>query len=405
MGKGGKIKPLRGAHAHRKRPARGRWACDPRTLALATKAVALPAARSGRGDEASTRPGSRGSSFRCHRSECARSRRATRKPRSSSVPRRKVNRSAASEHHLPASVAGETETQTGSCTVVAQEHSSPIPRTCLPRLPCGGALPVGGRVFAPRRSRTGRARDLGRASSPKPAGQRRGGRKTSREPKGKGKVGEREPKRATALASASRPLSRTSGGAPEGTGSHPSLFSFGTRLGAEPRRAASAEHVARTVCVEKVAFARRPLPTRPRWLRARKRARRKKRATWQRAIRGMARKTHNPRAAAGRGGATYRGEGGPSRGPPFFLRWGDRRPPIASRQGVVESCVSLAPVFLPTVAPKSAGLRSRSPRTKKVRAQHGTYLVDPASSYMLVSKIKPCRSKYRPYTAKLRMAH
>ena len=36
---------------------------------------------------------------------------------------------------------------------------------------------------------------------------------------------------------------------------------------------------------------------------------------------------------------------------------------------------------------------------------HGRYLVDPASSYMLVSKIKPCRSKYRPYTAKLRMAH
>ena len=35
----------------------------------------------------------------------------------------------------------------------------------------------------------------------------------------------------------------------------------------------------------------------------------------------------------------------------------------------------------------------------------GRYLVDPASSYMLVSKIKPCRSKYRPYTAKLRMAH
>ena len=34
-----------------------------------------------------------------------------------------------------------------------------------------------------------------------------------------------------------------------------------------------------------------------------------------------------------------------------------------------------------------------------------SYLVDPASSYMLVSKIKPCRSKYRPYTAKLRMAH
>ena len=34
------------------------------------------------------------------------------------------------------------------------------------------------------------------------------------------------------------------------------------------------------------------------------------------------------------------------------------------------------------------------------------YLVDPASSHMLVSKIKPCMSKYKPsYTVKLRMAH
>jgi hypothetical protein len=34
------------------------------------------------------------------------------------------------------------------------------------------------------------------------------------------------------------------------------------------------------------------------------------------------------------------------------------------------------------------------------------YLVDPASSHMLVLKIKPCMSKYkRIYTVKLRMAH
>jgi hypothetical protein len=32
-------------------------------------------------------------------------------------------------------------------------------------------------------------------------------------------------------------------------------------------------------------------------------------------------------------------------------------------------------------------------------------LVDPASSHMLVSKIKPCMSKYKCYTVKLRMAH
>jgi len=35
-----------------------------------------------------------------------------------------------------------------------------------------------------------------------------------------------------------------------------------------------------------------------------------------------------------------------------------------------------------------------------------SYLVDPASSHMLVSKIKPCMSKYkRDHTVRLRMAH
>ena len=35
-----------------------------------------------------------------------------------------------------------------------------------------------------------------------------------------------------------------------------------------------------------------------------------------------------------------------------------------------------------------------------------SYLVDPASSHMLVSKIKPCMSKYKLFcTVKLRMAH
>ena len=38
-------------------------------------------------------------------------------------------------------------------------------------------------------------------------------------------------------------------------------------------------------------------------------------------------------------------------------------------------------------------------------ALHDSNLVDPASSHMLVSKTKPCMSKYKYYTAKLRMAH
>ena len=37
---------------------------------------------------------------------------------------------------------------------------------------------------------------------------------------------------------------------------------------------------------------------------------------------------------------------------------------------------------------------------------YSSYLVDPASSHMLVSKIKPCMSKYKQLcTVKLRMAH
>jgi hypothetical protein len=40
------------------------------------------------------------------------------------------------------------------------------------------------------------------------------------------------------------------------------------------------------------------------------------------------------------------------------------------------------------------------------RLRESSYLVDPASSHMLVSKIKPCMSKYKQIcTVKLRMAH
>jgi hypothetical protein len=40
------------------------------------------------------------------------------------------------------------------------------------------------------------------------------------------------------------------------------------------------------------------------------------------------------------------------------------------------------------------------------RDRQNSYLVDPASSHMLVSKIKPCMSKYKQlYTVKLRTAH
>ena len=34
--------------------------------------------------------------------------------------------------------------------------------------------------------------------------------------------------------------------------------------------------------------------------------------------------------------------------------------------------------------------------SKRHIGAYGSYLVDPASSHMLVSKIKPCMSKYKP---------
>ncbi len=43
---------------------------------------------------------------------------------------------------------------------------------------------------------------------------------------------------------------------------------------------------------------------------------------------------------------------------------------------------------------------------RKKKKRNYSNLVDPASSHMLVSKTKPCMSKYkRVYTVKLRMAH
>lgn len=43
---------------------------------------------------------------------------------------------------------------------------------------------------------------------------------------------------------------------------------------------------------------------------------------------------------------------------------------------------------------------------EKGRPRSDSYLVDSASSHMLVSKIKPCMSKYKQLcTVKLRMAH
>ena len=52
------------------------------------------------------------------------------------------------------------------------------------------------------------------------------------------------------------------------------------------------------------------------------------------------------------------------------------------------------------------GIEKKALRLLFLFCQKNSYLVDPASSHMLVSKIKPCMSKYKwLYTVKLRMAH
>ena len=55
--------------------------------------------------------------------------------------------------------------------------------------------------------------------------------------------------------------------------------------------------------------------------------------------------------------------------------------------------------------PKSKEKNQETVRKSLDISAKGSYLVDPASSHMLVSKIKPCMSKYKHYTVKLQMAH
>ena len=54
----------------------------------------------------------------------------------------------------------------------------------------------------------------------------------------------------------------------------------------------------------------------------------------------------------------------------------------------------------------AAASPTRPPSSNPNPLLNNSYLVDPASSHMLVSKIKPCMSTYKLYyTVKLRMAH
>ena len=63
-------------------------------------------------------------------------------------------------------------------------------------------------------------------------------------------------------------------------------------------------------------------------------------------------------------------------------------------------------ILLSPTQPPHTHTPSPPPIPQPNSSHSDSYLVDPASSHMLVSKIKPCMSKYKLYyTVKLRMAH
>ena len=99
----------------------------------------------------------------------------------------------------------------------------------------------------------------------------------------------------------------------------------------------------------------------------------------------------------------------------FLLRRVDSAPLKLARTGTKVPRVGRGGGTLVLVCPSRATpmLRSHTPVLLRPgraavgrRGDSDSYLVDPASSHMLVSKIKPCMSKYkRLCTVKLRMAH
>ena len=83
-----------------------------------------------------------------------------------------------------------------------------------------------------------------------------------------------------------------------------------------------------------------------------------------------------------------------------------REEPSAGRSGCFACPNRAATKQSPAHAPVDCKRESPAPLKIKTTRAAWRYLVDPASSHMLVSKIKPCMSKYKLlYTVKLRMAH
>ena len=98
------------------------------------------------------------------------------------------------------------------------------------------------------------------------------------------------------------------------------------------------------------------------------------------------------------------GGDGPLRAPGPSCLDGVPAPCVVSSPGVLRR--ELVPVALVAMACRLRGRAAVRAFSRLSRGGEGSYLVDPASSHMLVSKIKPCMSKYKLlYTVKLRMAH
>ena len=97
-----------------------------------------------------------------------------------------------------------------------------------------------------------------------------------------------------------------------------------------------------------------------------------------------------------------RGAGGPDAPPaprtPFTGRAGRRSVRRSRAQPTKRAGVYLPQPFTENICPcVTAALAPLPPRREgsKRAVVEGCYLVDPASSHMLVSKIKPCKSKYK----------
>jgi hypothetical protein len=114
----------------------------------------------------------------------------------------------------------------------------------------------------------------------------------------------------------------------------------------------------------------------------------------------------------GRPNGTERREGGkrfrPSPFPPATpdAQLGTNKKPRATRKRRPALPSPSLSASFPLLGEGRVARKGKTKEGRRKTPRNGSYLVDPASSHMLVSKIKPCMSKYkRDYTVRLRMAH